>query len=98
MDVVVRACVRSGLCCRTGPCAFGEWDAAAHQCRFLTVEHQGDGFTTFACGKKAEIDALPASRGAQWNPAFGAGCCMPLFNDNRQRILRNKLTNGTSTD
>jgi hypothetical protein len=62
------------------------------------VEQQGDGFTIFACGKKAEIDALPASMGAKWNPAFGAGCCMPLFNTNRQSILRNKLTNGTSID
>jgi hypothetical protein len=83
-----RPCLRSGLCCKTGPCAFGEWDAAAQQCRYLQVTEQSPAFTIYACGKKAEIDALPDHYGAKTNPAFEAGCCMPLFNANREAILK----------
>lgn len=79
-------CLRSGLCCRTGPCAFGEWDAERHQCRFLEVALNHPQYTIYSCGKKAEIEALPASAGAHLNPAFGHGCCMPLFNENRRAI------------
>jgi hypothetical protein len=82
--------MRSGLCCRTAPCAFGAWDEQAHQCKFLEISEQGDGFTIYACGKKTEIEALPEETGAKWNPAFGAGCCMPLFNENRDAILRHE--------
>jgi hypothetical protein len=84
------ACVRSGLCCKTGPCAFGKWDAAAHQCHYLQVSEAAEGYTIYACGIKDQIDALPPEAGAAINPAFGAGCCMPLFNANRDAIRRSK--------
>ena len=80
-------CVRSGMCCKTSACAFGEWDAKAHQCRHLQTTEAGDGFTVYACGIKDQIDALPPQYGAHLNPAFGAGCCMPLFNRNREAII-----------
>ena len=79
-------CLRSGLCCKTGPCAFGKWDAAAHQCQYLQVTEVTDRYTIYACGIKDQIDALPPEAGAHINPAFGAGCCMPLFNANRNAI------------
>ena len=88
----VRPCLRSGLCCKTGPCAFGEWDAPAHQCRFLQVHEQHATHTIYTCGKKAEIEALPDSYGAKSNPAFGAGCCMPMFNANRDAIHETVIT------
>lgn len=90
--VPVRRCMQSGMCCKKGPCAFGEWDAAAHQCRFLEVEERGEGWTRYRCGIKDRIDALPESAGAKYNPAFGAGCCMPMFNDNRAALIRHRLT------
>jgi hypothetical protein len=86
-ELATSPCVRSGMCCKTSACAFGDWDAAAHQCRFLQTTEQGDGYTVYACGIKDKIDALPPDAGAQWNPAFGAGCCMPLFNRNREAII-----------
>lgn len=87
----VRRCMRSGLCCKTAPCQFGEWDKARHQCRFLEISEQGEDFTLYGCAKKAEIEALPPEAGAMWNPAFGGGCCMPLFNDNRAAIIRDRV-------
>src|SRR4051812_5785691 len=82
------ACVRSGMCCKTGPCAFGEWDSVAKQCRFLETAETHTTHVIYSCGKKAEIDALPAEYMAAFNPAFGAGCCMSLFNSNRRAILK----------
>ena len=76
-------CVGSGMCCKTSPCAFGEWDAEAHRCKFLVDKEDG----TYDCGKYEEILAMPQSDWAD-NPAFGAGCCSTLFNENRQRIIK----------
>jgi hypothetical protein len=80
-----KPCVMSGFCCRKGPCAFGEWSEEKQQCEFLIDKDDG----TTRCGKYEEILNLPQE---QWyhNPAFGAGCCMPLFNDARQKILNKK--------
>lgn len=81
-------CVRSGLCCQVGPCPFGTWDATRHQCAFLEIDEEGDGWKTYKCGKYEEITSLPPEHGASFAPAFGAGCCMSLFNVNRAAILR----------
>lgn len=83
----VRACVRSGLCCTKGPCAFGEWDAAASKCKFLEIEQSALTHTIYRCGKYDEINALPPEARADVNPAFGAGCCMSMFNTNRHNII-----------
>lgn len=80
-------CVGSGLCCRTGVCQFGTWDEARHQCREL-VDHP-DGST--ACRRYVEILAMPQAQW-EWSPAFGAGCCMSLFNSAREAILRRKAS------
>lgn len=78
-----KPCVRSGFCCTKAPCPFGTWDAAAHQCTELVWNADG----TSGCRKYEEIVALPE---AVWwaAPAFGAGCCMPLFNERREKILK----------
>ena len=73
-------CVRSGLCCKRSACAFGEYDAQAGQCKFLETDDSG----RYQCGKFDEIVDAPF---ADVNPAFGAGCCMPLFNEDRQKII-----------
>lgn len=78
-------CVGSGLCCKTGPCAYGTWDAARKQCAALEVAHQGDGFEIYRCG---QYDYIKQQPGSEWAPAFGAGCCMSLFNANRLHIIR----------
>jgi hypothetical protein len=81
-----KPCVGSGLCCRTGVCGFGTWDEQKHQCRELLENNDG----TTACRRYDEILALPESQWAM-SPAFGGGCCMPLFNTAREIILRRKL-------
>jgi hypothetical protein len=77
-------CVGSGMCCKRSPCAFGEYDHEAHQCRFLEVAKVVDGVEIYGCGRYELIRQQP---GANWNPAFGSGCCQALFNDNRERII-----------
>ena len=78
-------CVGSGMCCTKGPCAFGEVTSQTNpSCRFLEVKKTVEDVTIFKCGRYDYISAQP---GSEWNPAFGAGCCMGLFNDARNKIL-----------
>lgn len=78
-------CVRSGLCCKKGPCAYGTWNAEARQCAHLQVaETLPNGAEIHSCGIYDEIVQIA---GAKYNPAFGAGCCMTLFNDLRSAII-----------
>lgn len=78
-------CVGSGLCCKKGPCAFGQWNEEKHQCEFLELSYAKDGIEIYKCGKYDEINSNPL---AVINPAFGAGCCMSLFNTARNKILQ----------
>lgn len=81
---MTRPCVGSGYCCKKAPCGFGEPDATGG-CRFLVVWEQSATQTErYRCGKYAEIAGQP---GAELSPAFGAGCCSPLFNERRTQIL-----------
>lgn len=73
-------CVRSGYCCKQGPCPFGEWDEEKTQCKFLIGDEPGK----YACGIFDEIKGKP---GAESAPAFGVGCCSGL-NDDRLELLR----------
>jgi hypothetical protein len=87
----VEPCVGSGRCCKKVPCGYGDWNESKTQCRYLeeayvAVDPQ-DGQSTriYRCGRYAFISQQP---GADFMPAFGAGCCMNLFNDNRERVIR----------
>jgi len=73
------------MCCKRAPCGYGESiSATEHGCRFLEVKAVVQGVEIHQCGKYAEIVGQP---GADFSPAFGAGCCQSLFNENRARIL-----------
>lgn len=77
-------CVGSGYCCKKAPCGFGEADATGG-CRFLVVWQQTEtAIERYRCGKYDEIVGRP---GAELSPAFGAGCCSPLFNERRNAIV-----------
>jgi len=77
-------CVGSGMCCKKVPCSFGEPDETGG-CRYL-VTWEDDELETerYRCGKYDEIKDHPM---AHFTPAFGAGCCQPLFNERRMEIL-----------
>ena len=77
------ACVGSGFCCKQAPCPFGQWDAEKHQCSYLVLSHHIDTHAVYRCGKYEEILKQPFS---DVSPAFGAGCCSPLFNEERSNI------------
>ena len=78
-------CVGSGFCCKQAPCGFGEWDAERRQCIYLEVWKQTETKTPrYRCGRYEYICQQP---GADFSPAFGAGCSSPLFNTDRSAIL-----------
>jgi hypothetical protein len=81
----VSPCVGSGLCCKTGPCGYGEWLAAEHRCKFLETGYTAENFEIYRCGRYEYIKKQP---GNEIMPAFGAGCCMSLFNTNRNNIVK----------
>lgn len=83
-DPPSRPCVGSGMCCKKRPCSFGEPDETGG-CRFLVV-WEGDDLPIerYRCGKFEEIKDQPL---ANFEPAFGAGCCQPMFNERRSEIL-----------
>lgn len=77
-------CYRSGFCCKQAPCQFGEpMSEDDPSCVHLEVlERPEDGVVIHGCGIHDEIRGEP---GEDLDPAFGAGCCSPLFNDQRNR-------------
>jgi hypothetical protein len=78
-SVSVKPCVKCGACCRISACPYGVWDAQRHQCSFLTKDN--------LCSKYNEIIKIP---GSKFCPAFGEGCCSPLFNQDRIKKINNK--------
>jgi len=83
-------CVQCGFCCMKAPCGFGAWDGKErsdgnHPCIYLVpLDDKG---VRYGCGKYESISQTP---GSEFSPAFGAGCCMSLFNTRRQQALRQK--------
>ena len=78
-------CVGSGLCCKKGPCPYGEWLESEHRCKFLEEGLKENKTIIYRCGRYEYIQKQP---GSQMVPAFGEGCCMSLFNQNRSQIIQ----------
>ena len=72
----VHECVQCGFCCRQSPCPFGAWDWERHRCVFLTEDNE--------CSEYENILKQP---GADYAPAFGQGCCSPVGNEDRNKLL-----------
>lgn len=78
-------CVRSGFCCKTATCSYGETDPQLGYCKYLISETKGDDFEFFKCGRYEYIIQQP---GNEFMPAFGYGCCMAMFNEARRKNIQ----------
>lgn len=78
-------CVGSGLCCKTGPCGYGIWLPEEKRCKYLETALKDSGVEIYRCGNYEYIIKQP---GHEMMPAFGAGCCMGLFNTDRSNIIK----------
>ncbi|PSV00979.1 hypothetical protein C9J27_02845 [Photobacterium kishitanii] len=78
--IPVQACVRSGVCCKKAPCGYGIWNKTQDACEYLLSDDRG----IHSCGKYEEISK---DESAKFSPAFGYGCCMPLWNQEREDII-----------
>lgn len=76
-------CVRSGFCCKTAICGWGEANEKGG-CKHLTTKIRGDGYEFFECGRHDWIIQQP---GAECMPAFGAGCCSRMNTFRRANIM-----------
>lgn len=91
-------CVGCGHCCKGAVCPFGQWDDDANngagRCAYLvpweddTLADADGSVPRYRCSKHSEIAQLAYPSIADVAPAFGAGCCQPLCNDARNRIVR----------
>jgi len=80
----IKPCARSGLCCKTSACPYGEWDPLGHKCIYLEIEDATDQYVLYECSR---YDYIKKQIGSEWAPAFGAGCCKTLFNEARERNI-----------
>lgn len=82
-------CVGSGLCCWKAPCGI-----AANKYRDITPWMEGKGCPSLRWDEKAgryfcrEVEE--GGQDVRDALYIGAGCCMSLFNDNRERIALGK--------
>jgi hypothetical protein len=74
------SCLRSGFCCKRAPCPYG----SGAPCIQLGGDKPGEYF----CKIHDEIVKDPH---ADLAPAFGAGCCSPLFNEDRDAVLKERI-------
>jgi hypothetical protein len=82
------------MCCKQGPCIYGERLPDKPQCRFLLIDEAdaAKGIETYRCGKYDEIRIIEERSAIL--PAmgmFGTGCCSPMFNSVRNRVIDQKL-------
>jgi len=83
-DIPVRACVRSGYCCKKSLCAFGEYQEGGKlPCKHLGGDKPGE----YYC---KQFDEINKKVWAKWNPAFGAGCCSPIGNTARDEVIQRR--------
>jgi hypothetical protein len=81
-----RSCVHCGYCCKTAPCGYGRQARKTTRCLYLIQVGE-----LYYCGLYNAIqeteDSTPQGNGF---PMFGSECCSPLFNNDRNHILRGK--------
>ena len=93
---MTKPCIRRGYCCKQAPCPYGE----GVPCIQLGGDKPGEHFCKIH-------DYIVQQPGAEFSPAFGAGCCSTLNSDrrslqtttttttNRQAMnLQEEMTNG----
>ena len=80
-------CVGSGFCCKSAPCPFGKRTSVTDpSCAYLVqIQVQEGNHPRYTCGIYEYIITQP---GWETAPAFGAGCCSALFNEDRSAIIR----------
>jgi len=76
------ACVRSGFCCKRAPCPYGT--AGLDGACIHLVPDPASSAGQYLCERYDWIRKQP---GAEWSPAFGAGCSSTLFNEDRDRVI-----------
>lgn len=78
--IKIPPCVRSGFCCKQFSCTAGYHYGAELKgpCKFLRGEKPG----AYACGLL--VDGIISKD----NIHAGAGCCSPMFNTDRNQVIK----------
>jgi hypothetical protein len=89
--LTIKPCMKSGFCCTSAPCGYGEWNEDKSACKFLQPPNE---LGQRDCGRYDWIvENVP---GFEFYPGFGTGCCMGMFNQMRDQVIKNiaEKTNG----
>ena len=71
------SCIMCGYCCTVATCSFGKWHFGKNQCAYLTVDKK--------CAIYTDIIKDPTSI---LSPSFGTGCSSSLFNEVRDKKIK----------
>lgn len=78
----IKPCMKSGFCCTKAPCQYGEWNDDKTACKYLAEPNdigQRDCLRYDWIKENVPTCAM--------YPAFGAGCCMAMFNRDRDQVI-----------
>lgn len=81
--VTIKPCMKSGFCCTKQPCVYGEWNENKSACKYLSKPNE---IGQRGCERYDWIKSNVPNW--EYYPAFGAGCCMPMFNKMRDDIIK----------
>lgn len=84
--IPIKPCVKSGFCCTKSPCGYGEWNEKQTACKYLGEPND---IGQMLCLRYDWIKENVVNW--EFYPAFGGGCCMPLFNGMRDKVIQNIL-------
>lgn len=82
--IPVKPCMKSGFCCTKAPCAYGEFNESQTACKYLG---EPNNIGQRDCLRYEWI--IQNVPNYEFYPAFGAGCCMPMFNELRETVINN---------
>jgi hypothetical protein len=81
--IPIKPCMKSGFCCTMALCGYGEWNETGTQCKYLQPPNE---IGQRNCGRYDWI--MKNAPAPEFYPAFGAGCCAPMFNTMRDNIIK----------
>ena len=82
--IPIKPCMKSGFCCTKSPCAYGEFNENKTACKYLSDPND---ISQRDCLRyQWIIENVPTYKSY---PAFGGGCCMPMFNEMRDQVINN---------
>lgn len=87
--IPVKPCMKSGFCCTTAPCEYGEMNEQKTGCKHLG---EANDLGQRDCQRYDWI--VKNVPNYEFYPGFGTGCCMGMFNKMRDDVIQKSRERG----